>query len=96
MSDTPHRAEQAADGTEAMQATDDAGAGQTADGTDAKQAAHGAEAGRTAHGTEAERANDGAEAGQATDSPAPLTSLTPLLGGSFEGGSACAADGTCD
>lgn len=35
------------------------------------------------------------------DAVAPLTSLTSLLdgsfeGGSFEGGAACAADGTCD
>lgn len=31
-----------------------------------------------------------------TDSPAPLTSLTSLLGGTIEGGTSCAADGTCD
>lgn len=31
-----------------------------------------------------------------TGSPAPLTSLTSLLGGTIEGGTSCAADGTCD
>lgn len=31
-----------------------------------------------------------------TISPAPLTSLSSLLGKSFEGGAACGADGTCD
>ncbi|ATG50376.1 hypothetical protein CFK38_01690 [Brachybacterium vulturis] len=36
-----------------------------------------------------------AEAGRG-DAPAPLTSLSTLLGGSFEGGATCAADGTCD
>ncbi|HEX7353049.1 hypothetical protein [Brachybacterium sp.] len=30
------------------------------------------------------------------DSPATLTSLSSLLGGTVEGGAACAADGTCD
>lgn len=30
------------------------------------------------------------------NSPAPLTSLTSLLGGTIEGGTACTADGTCD
>lgn len=39
-------------------------------------------------------AADGAAA--AVPGPAPLTSLSALLGGSFEGGAACAADGTCD
>lgn len=29
-------------------------------------------------------------------SPAPLTSLTSLLGGSFEGGATCGPDGVCD
>ncbi len=38
-------------------------------------------------------AADGAAA--AVPGPAPLTSLSTLLGGSFEGGAACAADGTC-
>lgn len=28
--------------------------------------------------------------------PQPLTSLSSLLGGSFEGGQACDADGNCD
>lgn len=32
----------------------------------------------------------------AASGPAPLTSLSALLGGGFEGGAACAADGTCD
>jgi len=41
-----------------------------------------------------EGAADGAAA--AAPGPAPLTSLSALLGGSFEGGAACAADGTCD
>ncbi len=31
-----------------------------------------------------------------TGSPAPLTSFTSLLGGTIEGGTSCAADGTCD
>ena len=31
-----------------------------------------------------------------TDSPAPLTSLTSLLGGTLEGGTACTTDGVCD
>lgn len=39
-------------------------------------------------------AADGAAA--AAPGPAPLTSLSALLGGSFESGAACAADGTCD
>lgn len=41
---------------------------------------------------------DGAADGAAASAsaPAPLTSLSALLGGSFEGGAACAADGTCD
>lgn len=35
-------------------------------------------------------------AAEAPDSPAPLTSLTSLLGGTIEAGTSCAADGTCD
>ena len=31
-----------------------------------------------------------------SDSPAPLISLTSLLGGTIESGTSCAADGTCD
>ena len=46
-------------------------------------------------------AQDGAAAqataaSQGGEAPAPLTSLSSLLGGSVEGGAACAADGTCD
>lgn len=48
----------------------------------------------------AEAAAEGA-ATPASTSPtpaarAPLTSLSSLLGGEFEGGTVCAADGTCD
>lgn len=32
----------------------------------------------------------------ASERPAPLASLSSLLGGEFESGTACAADGTCD
>ncbi|MGO2559011.1 hypothetical protein [Brachybacterium sp.] len=35
-------------------------------------------------------------ASQRGDAPAPLASLSSLLGGSLEGGASCAADGTCD
>lgn len=46
----------------------------------------------------ADDAGTAATAGSAgtTGSPAPLTSLTSLLGGTIEGGTSCAADGTCD
>jgi hypothetical protein len=43
------------------------------------------------------RTAPGATAGQAGEhSPAPLTSLSALLGDSLAGGAACTADGTCD
>ena len=46
----------------------------------------------------ADDAGTAATAGSAgtTGSPAPLTSLTSMLGGTIEGGTSCAADGTCD
>lgn len=38
----------------------------------------------------------GAAGTTASERSAPLTSLSSLLGGEFESGTACAADGTCD
>ncbi|NMA78413.1 MAG: hypothetical protein GX960_14315, partial [Actinomycetales bacterium] len=60
--------------------------------TDSTAASSTAAAGGTA--TDAASA---APASAAQDgSPAPLTSLTSLLGGTFEGGTTCTTDGACD
>ncbi|MBB5832825.1 hypothetical protein [Brachybacterium aquaticum] len=46
-------------------------------------------------GAPAPEVDAASQAGEAT-APQTLSSLSSLLGGSFAGGQACAADGTCD
>ena len=55
------------------------------------------EPGRSTESTEAGRPGEGpAEAAPAPSAaPQPLASLSSLLGGSFEGGQVCDADGNC-
>lgn len=51
----------------------------------------------TAHDLSAAPAEESAPATPAPSAaPQPLTSLSSLLGGTFEGGQACDADGNCD
>ena len=69
------------------------GADGVADSTDAM--AGGAMAPTGAEGAASADAAEAAPAGRA-DLPAPLASLTSLLGGTIEGGTACATDGSCD
>lgn len=49
-------------------------------------------------GTEGAASADAAEAAPAgrADFPAPLASLTSLLGGTIEGGTVCTTDSSCD
>ena len=49
-----------------------------------------------ADGTATDAASAAPASAAQDDSPAPLTSLTSLLGGSFEGGATCGPDGVCD
>ena len=49
-----------------------------------------------ADGTATDAASAAPASTTQTDSPAPLTSLTSLLGGSFEGGATCGPDVVCD
>lgn len=53
----------------------------------------------SAHPAQPDAAQAGTVRSEATEpeaAPQPLTSLSSLLGGSFAGGQACDADGSCD
>ena len=53
----------------------------------------------SAHPAQPDAAQAGTVRAEATEpeaAPQPLTSLSSLLGGSFAGGRACDADGSCD
>lgn len=67
------------------------GAGQGSDVTRGAAAASGG----TASGGVSAAPGEAASTAR-TGSPAPLTSLTSLLGGTFEGGTTCTTDGACD
>ena len=72
------------------------GAGEGADVTSGAAAASGGTASIGAGPGAISAASDEAASTARTGSPAPLTSLTSLLGGAFEGGTTCTTDGACD